>query len=546
MTSRVSRAARVLEDAEVGVDTASVVAALRRRWPVVVVLTLLGLGLGLAHATLTPARYEASATVFFSLQRGQSVNELVQGSTYTQDLVQSYASVATMPVVLDPVIAELGLDTTAQDLARDVSARAPLGTVLLEITAERPDPDDAARVADAVARQLDPAAARLSSGAEGSGAITVTVTKPASPPASPSWPRRWLDLAVGLLVGLAAGVAAAVVLALASDRVDGRAALARVSEVPLVGSVPGEPGRRRRGRQPAATSAPGARAEAYRTLRTNLEFLRVGAGGAAVPGDAGACQVVVVSSALAGEGKTTTAVNLAAALAETGQRAVLVDADLRRPGVAPALGLEGGVGLTTVLAGRARLDDVVQVWGASGLRVLAAGEVPPNPSEMLASPMMARVLAALRADHDVVVLDAAPTLPVTDAALLGARTDGVLLVVDARRGRARRLAETLERLRTAGSPVLGVVLNRTSRSREEGYYGQRARRGAVPERPEREGEDFLPVASGDAAAATPSPLAAAASAPAEAPENAPAEAGPSGADAGTYPRPGVSGRRPSW
>lgn len=474
-----------------GAGVSALLATLRRRWSVVAVLTAAGLGLGVAHTVLTTPRYEATATVYFSLQRGETVSELAQGSTYTLGLVQTYASVATMPVVLDPVIARLGLNTTSSALARDVTARAPLGTVTMEITADRSDPDEAADVANAVAQQLNTTATQLASGSGGSGAITITPTEPASTPSSPSSPRPTLDAAAGLAAGLLVGVLAALAGSLLSGRVGGREELARVTDVPMVGAVPRE-SRRRRGALPGTDHRLRAGDEAYRALRTNLEFLRVGSGAdAALTGgprsDAGGCQVVVVTSALPGEGKTTTAVSLAVAIAEAGQRVLLIDADLRGPSVAPVMGLEGSVGLSTVLAGRAGLADVVQVWGASGLQVLAAGEVPPNPSEMLSSTTMVRLLAAVRGDHDVVLLDTAPTLPVTDAALLGARTDGTLLVVDARRTGSRSVEEAITRLTTAGSPVLGVVLNRTSRARDDGYGRRRSRWSSPRVRAERDG-----------------------------------------------------------
>lgn len=495
-------------------DLSGALAALRRWWPVVVVVSLLGAGAGLAHITLAQERYEATTTVFFSLQRGESVSELAQGNDYTLDLVQSYASVATMPIVLDPVIDELGLGTTPTTLARSVTARAPLGTVLLEITAAQPTADGAAQVADAVADGLSAAVTELSGGEAESGAVTVTVTQSASPPTSPSWPRPLLDVAVGLLAGLVAGLGAALVLGVLAARVDGREALARLTSTPLVGSLPDDP----RGSGPpggggavtSSTAPLGARSEAYRALRTNLEFLRAGpppgsqvgsqpgsqsgslAAAGTGEGTSGGGQLVVVTSSVGGEGKTTTAANLAAAIADTGQRVLLVDADLRRPAVAPMLGLEGSVGLTTVLVGRASLADVVQLWGPGGLRVLTSGDVPPNPSELLASPMMARLMAAVRRDHDVVVLDTAPVLPVTDAAVLATRTDGALVVVDARRTPARKVTETLTRLGTAGAPVLGMVLNRTARERD-GYYGHRpSRRPWGRRRPDDEKVTPLP------------------------------------------------------
>lgn len=537
-------------------DLNGVLAALRRWWPVVVAMTLIGAGVGLAHTALAQERYEASATVFFSLERGETVSELAQGSSYTLELVQSYASVATMPIVLDPVIAELGLSTTPAALAEDVTARAPLGTVLLEITATQPTADGAAEVADAVADRLSGAVKELSSGKDDAGSITVTTTSSASVPASASasWPRPALDVGVGLLGGLMLGLAAALVLGTVAARVDGRDALSRLTGVPLVGSLPDDP----RGRTSVVSSpsAPlGARSEAYRALRTNLEFLRASpsAGTEAAGGLAGGGQLVVVTSSVGGEGKTTTAANLAAAIADTGQRVLLIDADLRRPAVATTLGLEGSVGLTTVLVGRASLGDVVQLWGPGALRVLTSGDLPPNPSELLASPMMARLMAAVRRDHDVVVLDTAPVLPVTDAAVLASRTDGALVVVDARRTPARKVAETLTRLSTAGAPVLGMVLNRTARERDD-YYGHRPSRRPWRRGASAGGGHVVPLA-----ATQPPPVetrvageryVAAEDLPADdAPAVGPVEDDPAddttGPPGGPPPRAGISGRAPT-
>jgi polysaccharide biosynthesis transport protein len=219
--------------------------------------------------------------------------------------------------------------------------------------------------------------------------------------------------------------------------------------------------------------APGSpQAEQFRQLRTNLEFLRV------ADEQAGAASVVAVTSATAAEGKSTVASNLATALAETGARVLLVDADLRRPSVADVLGLEGGVGLTTVLAGQADVDDVVQEWGSAGLRVLPSGAVPPNPAELLGSPAMRRLIAELRARYDHVVVDTTPVLPVADASVLSRLVDGLVVVANARRVRRRQLIQGLGDLAQVSARVLGVVLNQVRRDEESYSYGPRA--GAAP------------------------------------------------------------------
>ena len=178
---------------------------------------------------------------------------------------------------------------------------------------------------------------------------------------------------------------------------------------------------------------------------------------------------MVVTSSLPGEGKSTTTINLAIALADAGSRVALVDADLRRPSVSKYLGIEGKVGLTTVLIGRATLDDVVQPWGNGKLHVLPSGQIPPNPSELLGSKAMAQVLTQLAAKYDVVLIDTPPLLPVTDAAILARLTSGALVVVSADKLHRNQLRESLGSLETVGARILGIVLNRVARKPSDAY-----------------------------------------------------------------------------
>ena len=167
----------------------------------------------------------------------------------------------------------------------------------------------------------------------------------------------------------------------------------------------------------------------------------------------------VVTSAMPSEGKTTSTANLAIALAETGARVVLIDADLRRPRVADVMGIENAAGLTDLLIGRAEVHDVVQPWGRTKLDVLPAGLVPPNPSELLGSAAMQALLGLLTEQYDHVLLDAPPLLPVTDAAVLATMTSGAVVVTSARSSRTPQLRAALDRLDRVGASVLGVVVS---------------------------------------------------------------------------------------
>jgi succinoglycan biosynthesis transport protein ExoP len=171
----------------------------------------------------------------------------------------------------------------------------------------------------------------------------------------------------------------------------------------------------------------------------------------------------VITSSIPGEGKSTIALNLAVSLADTGARIILVDADLRRPSMANYVGIEGGVGLTTVLIGRADVADVVQPLGNTTLDLLPAGQIPPNPSELLGSPAMATLLARLEEAYDMVLLDSAPLLPVTDAAVLSKLASGALLVVSADQIHRAQLQQTLRSLEIAGAHLYGIVLNKVDK-----------------------------------------------------------------------------------
>ena len=189
-------------------------------------------------------------------------------------------------------------------------------------------------------------------------------------------------------------------------------------------------------------------AEAFRKLRTNLKFLAVD----------DPPRLIVVTSSSPSEGKSTTAINIALALAEAEHNVVLVDGDLRRPRLAQYLDLVGSVGFSTVLSGGASLDEALQETTFSQLTVLTAGPIPPNPSELLGSLAAKSMFGDLRAQFDYVIVDSSPLLAVTDGAILAADADGV--IVTARAGKTKRdqLANAIAILRDVDAKLLGAVL----------------------------------------------------------------------------------------
>jgi len=203
-------------------------------------------------------------------------------------------------------------------------------------------------------------------------------------------------------------------------------------------------------------------------LRTNLQFVQVD----------GPLRSLVMTSSVPREGKSTTTCNLAITLSQAGLRVCLVEADLRRPRAADYLGMIGAVGLTDVLIGRVALEDAVQTWGQGMLDVLPSGPLPPNPSELLSSRAMTELMTTLHERYDLVLIDAPPLLPVTDAAILSTVADGAVLCVHAGKTRRDQLEQAAGALRSVDAKVLGVVLTMVPTKGPDAYQGYDRNYGA--------------------------------------------------------------------
>ncbi|WP_127573410.1 polysaccharide biosynthesis tyrosine autokinase [Georgenia faecalis] len=430
-----------------------------KRWRSLLVSLLVTLTIVGGATAAMPELYSASTRIFFSVQAGETVSELAQGSSFTEQQMSSYAEVARSPLVLDAVVSDHALGVSARELAVSTVVRQPAGTAILEVSVTNRSPEDAAALANAVGGELARVVSTLiPARTDGSESVRATTLAPATPPTEPASPDVARNLTLGVVLGLLLGLGVAALREALDTKVRSEADLASVSNAAVIGSI----------RFDDATSADpvvmhddphGPRAEAYRRLRTNLQFLDL----------ADRPSSVVVTSSLPEEGKSTTAANLAVALADAGSRVVLVDADLRRPSVADYVGIEGRVGLTTVLIGRAEIEDVVQPWKNSTLDILPAGQVPPNPSELLGSRAMANVLKQLTDRYDVVIIDSPPLLPVTDAAVLSNQVGGMLVVVGADRVHKGQVRDALESLAAVDAHVLGLVMNKVSKQDNDRY-----------------------------------------------------------------------------
>lgn len=447
---------------------------LRRSWRIILGCTLAILALGSFATARTTPTYQATAAVFVSTPGG-STSDLLQGSSFAQRQVATYADLMSTPVILEPVIETLGLETDPRHFSERVTASVPPNTVLIEVSVLDEDAVRAATIANAIADESTRVIPRLESVGD-SSPVKATIVKPAVVPEAPVSPGVTRNLVLSGFVGLFAGMAGAFLRDSLDTRIITERDVGRVTDSTVIGGVAYD---RDAGRHPLIVQADphNPRAEAFRTIRTNLQFID------AVEKP----KTLVITSSMPGEGKTTTTANLALTIAASGSSVVVVEGDLRRPRLLDYMGMEGSVGLTNVLIGEADIEDVLQPFGEA-IVVLGAGRIPPNPSELLGSQAMAHLLRQLEQRFDYVVIDAPPLLPVTDGAVLAKLTDGAIVVVGSKIIKREQLARALQNLHNVDAHVLGVVMNRLPVTGPDAYtYYSDGYRPDASEAPTRKG-----------------------------------------------------------
>jgi len=510
-----------------------------RKWTVLVVALLVA-ALSAGYVLLKPAEYRATATV----RVNPIVNPVTSSSTSSSNAAQPNMATEAQNVksldVAQAVQKALNLSATPQQLVKNVSVGTVRDSTVMTISYTSRNAQQAAAIANGFAtqylaqrvasvttvvdaavktlqtqitsfqqqltkleKQLNGASATAqislraqinalskqigdlqgsigdlqTKAAEASTTVGTTPTIPAQIPAAPVGPKLPLAIAIGLVIGALLGSGLAIALGLRANKVGGRDELAVHLSAPIMAVIPKVEGWDKAETAELVTredpSAPAS--EAYRTLATNVRFYR----------SQQPLRVLVVTSALPGEGKSATAANLSVVLAETGLRTVLVDADLRRPRASRFIGVkEDHPGLHEALEGARDLVDVIQATDIENLWIVGSGAVPRDPVALLAGPHAANVFDGLRRVADVVVCDAPPVLPVADASVLAEASDAVLFVHDPAISNRTALEDSIQQLRTAGGAVIGGVYNNVSTaqrsylgySKYDAYYRQNTKR----------------------------------------------------------------------
>ncbi len=501
----------------------------------IVIFTVIAAGIGYISSLNVSPTYEARTTLLVGRVYQASPQDAVNAYYDAQSgasLADAYALLATQPPILQGTAEAINWTGDWQSLYFKLSAKA-VGSQLLQISATDNNPHQAKAIADEVANQLllkgpisaqqkqaedqqafvstqlsqlklqietnqktlnnltnqaaletDPKKlgdlndritalqtkindwqtnyANLSALLNNASGLFVTILAPAQEPTvpiSPNIPRNILSAAV---VGFALACGVVLLFEYLDDtikdpddvqRVLSLSTLGAITRIANVHNLPDSLIALKHPRSPIA--------EAYRVLRTNLRF-------SGIENPSGA---LLITSAGPGEGKTTTAANLAVALAQGGKRVILIDTDLRRPTLHKVFGLSNDVGLSNMfLEDATALESVVQPTSIEGLSVITSGPLPPNPAEVLDSKQMSKILTNLRGQADMLILDSPPALAVADASIIGSRCSGAVLVVDSGRTRTDVTRRAVETLNKTNVKVLGVVLNKLSTRRASGYY----------------------------------------------------------------------------
>lgn len=417
-----------------------------------------------AYTLLTPPKYTATSQVFATFSASDSTssqgnfNDINNAGSYISNQIKSYPTLATTESVLQPVIDQLGLNSTVSQLAGQLTVTNPTDTAFVNISVEDTNPKEAADIANAVAKSMKTVVEDSLYSSGNKSPVTLSVVQQAQEPSGPSSPKITLNMAIGIVGGLILGIIVALLKDLFSTRIEEAFELQEYIDAPIMGRIPEDD--LLKGEVPVIIAKPSSPiAEEYRRVRTNLSFT--------APVEGMSSRLIVMSSTGPSEGKTTSAVNTAVALAENGAKVLLVDADLRHPSVANRLGLEGNAGLTHVLSGQASVKDVVQRYWKPNLHIMPAGPKPPNASALLNSPVMKELLKQALAQYDYVLVDTSPLVVANDAYVFGAMGNGIVIVSGRDVTDKRDLRDITAQLDTLNIAVNGFIFNYAKDSKKD-------------------------------------------------------------------------------
>ena len=444
----------------------------RRGWIVAIVSVLCALIAVVSTFIFVTPKYESSAMFYVnnnSLSVGDASFSITQGDiSAAKSLVDTYIVILTSKSCLNDVIDYTSYDLSYSELKKMITAGAVNATEIFEVKVTCTDPDEAQELANAIAYILPK---RISSIVEGTSAQIVDHAIKPSKPCSPSYVK---NIAMGFIVDMFLSIVVIVLREIFDVTLRDEEDIQKCCEYPILASVPdminsthtsggyyynnsGGSSKRKSSINKKeiviGKNISFVASEAYKLLRTKLQFSFV---------DDVVCPVVGISSALAGEGKSLTSVNLAYSLAQLGKRVLLIDCDMRRPSLAAKLPISKVPGLSNYLTGQNDIQSVIQSCSYDSdvlFDVISSGNNPPNPIELLSSAKMERVLTELRKKYDHIIIDLPPVGEVSDAMVAAKFTDGILLVVRQNYCNSVALSSAVSQFNFIETRILGIVMN---------------------------------------------------------------------------------------
>lgn len=417
---------------------------------------LIGALLGLGYSLLQPRVYASTSTGYVTVAGSAGIGDVISGNSAAKDKATGYLALTNSRAVAERIATENpDLGMSAGEIAGNLTASMDNQSALIRVQATANDPVKAQTLANSALESVAYVANEL----EGGNTVRVVPLEDALPNNSPISPNTWRNVFLGALVGFVAVYALIFARRAIDTKVRTREDATKSTELGVLGMLP-------KSEDLASAkilheAGDHVSQESIRQLRTNLRFVNVDH----------PPKSVLITSSEPGEGKSTVASTLAQALAEAGQPTIIIDADLRRPTVAKKFRIDSKIGLTEVIAGQVELSEAVRQFENSQLFILPAGRIPPNPSELLGSDKMRSLIREL-SEEFMVIIDAPPVLPVTDATLLSKAVDGTVLVATIGRTQREHLREATENLHQVKANLIGLVLNQTPQGGfGGGYYG---------------------------------------------------------------------------
>lgn len=468
---------------EIEIDLQRLIGALlKKSWLIGLVAVVCAAAMFLGTLLFITPTYQATTKFYVNNSSLSSFGEGVLSSITSADISASRGLVKTYLVILDTretlndVIDYSGVNRTFQELRGMITTSQVDSTEVFEVVVTSTDPAEAEKIANAIGKILPD---RIRDIIDGTSAVVVEKAVIPSVPYGPNYTKNTI---LGFAFGLILVCAYVVIKELLDITVRGEEDIARSCKNPVLAAVPDMEASSKGGYYYGYGKKPGVKdgrptelvggnisfsaAEAYKLLRTKLQFSFV---------DEEKCRIVGVSSALSGEGKTLTAVNLAYSLSQLGHRVLLVDCDMRRPTLAEKLPIHKTPGLSDYLTGQSPADNLIQLCGIkqdeNAFHAISAGRTPPNPMELLSSHKMERMLATLRDSYDYIILDLPPVGEVGDALAASKLTNGMLVVVRQNYCDRLSLNAAIRQFEFVDAKILGVVFNCTNEA--SGSYGMK-------------------------------------------------------------------------